>query len=60
MIHMYTGAEIQRNTKTACKIPLENLPRAHSSVPYKARQHVTCETCAAVAAKTAAMRGESC
>lgn len=58
MIHMYTGAEIQRNTKTACKILLENLPRAHASVPYKARQHVTCETCAAVAAKTATMRGE--
>jgi hypothetical protein len=58
MIHMYTGAEVQRNTKTACKVPLESLPRQHGSVPYKSRAHITCDVCAAAAAKIANMRGD--
>jgi hypothetical protein len=58
MIHMYTGKEIQRDTKTACGTLLENLPRAHASVPYKRRAQITCAACQAKADKTARMRGE--
>jgi len=58
IIHLYTGAEVQRNTKTACKVFLESLPRQHASVPYRHRDKVTCPTCAAVADKTARMRGD--
>lgn len=58
MIHMYTGKEIQRNTKTACGTLLENLPRAHASVPYKQRAQITCAACQLKADKTAIMRGD--
>jgi len=55
---MYLGAEVQRDTKTACKLALESLPRQHASVPYKSRAHITCGACAAAAAKIAHMRGD--
>ena len=58
MVHMYLGAEVQRDTKTACKLALESLPRQHASVPYKSRAHITCGACAAAAAKIAHMRGD--
>jgi len=45
MIHLSIGA-IQRDTKTACKVKLEELPRADGSVLFKNRHLVTCAECA--------------
>ena len=58
MIHMYIGAEITRNTKTACKVALESLPRQHESVPYRHRDKITCCACLAVANRISTMRQE--
>jgi len=58
MIHMHIGKEVQQNTKTACGVKLEDLPRKDASVPYQSRKATTCACCAGVAEKTATMRGD--
>jgi hypothetical protein len=58
MNHLIIGDVNNRGVKTGCGIKLEDLPRKDASVPYKLRQHITCEKCEAKANKIANMRGE--
>ena len=57
MIHMYVGKEIFRDTKTACKVRLDELPRTDASVPFSQNRAVTCLECLVVVERTKAMRG---
>lgn len=58
MNHLIIGSDMGRDTKTGCGIKLEDLPRKDASVPYKLRQHITCEKCQDKARKIANMKGE--
>jgi hypothetical protein len=59
MIHLYTGKEVSRNTKTACGVLLERLSRTDASVPYQRRASVECEPCRRAAEHIARMRHEN-
>lgn len=58
MIHLYTGNEVSRDTRTACGVLLERLPRTDASVPYQRRASVECEPCRHAAERIARMRHE--